>query len=126
MPLFAGLNLKPKNPKTQIHKQVELESGQPVATPDDCLEAEAIAKADPGVRRLLLERHGVTDMALVACDPWSVHLAPVEAGAAPGASRLIQCFMYLRSSANDNQLRLFFLLRTDERTPPRSPHSADP
>ena len=74
-----------------------------MATPDDCFEAEAIAKADPEVRRLLLERHGVSDMALVACDPWSVHLAPREAGAAPGDTRLIQCFMYLRSSPNDNQ-----------------------
>lgn len=32
--------------------QVKLESGQPVCTPDDLEEAEAIAKADPEVRRL--------------------------------------------------------------------------
>ena len=27
-------------------------------------------KADPGIQKLLKERYGVTNMALVACDPW--------------------------------------------------------
>ena len=27
-------------------------------------------KADPGIQKLLKDRYGVTDMALVACDPW--------------------------------------------------------
>lgn len=62
---------------------------QALATPDDCIEAEAIAKADPEVRRLLQERYGVTDLDLVCCDPWSVHASPV-------ACRAIQCFMYLK------------------------------
>ena len=39
-------------------------------TPDDCLDAEAIAKADPAVQARL-KLHGITDMDLVACDPWS-------------------------------------------------------
>jgi primary-amine oxidase len=32
----------------------------------------------------------VTDMEMVVCDPWSVHLPPADGG------RLIQLFMYLR------------------------------
>ena len=43
---------------------------EPLASPDDCLLAEQIAKADPKVREQLKLR-GVTDMDLVACDPWS-------------------------------------------------------
>ena len=43
---------------------------QPLASPDDCLLAEQIAKEDPKVREQLKLR-GVTDMDLVACDPWS-------------------------------------------------------
>lgn len=42
---------------------------QPVATPDDCFEAEAIAKQDATVKKLLADR-GITDTDLVACDPW--------------------------------------------------------
>ena len=43
---------------------------EPLASPDDCLLAEQIAKGDPKVREQLKLR-GVTDMDLVACDPWS-------------------------------------------------------
>jgi primary-amine oxidase len=35
---------------------VQVEGVNALATPDDCFEAEAIAKADPEVRRLLKER----------------------------------------------------------------------
>ncbi|KAL4418888.1 hypothetical protein ABPG77_010057, partial [Micractinium sp. CCAP 211/92] len=69
---------------------------QPLASPDDCFEAEAIAKADPGVLKLLRETYGVEDVEMVACDPWSVHLPPL-------GGRLIQTFLYRRSSAADNQ-----------------------
>jgi hypothetical protein len=41
-----------------------------LATPDDCLLAEEIAKADPGVQAMLQERN-ITSLDLVACDPWS-------------------------------------------------------
>ncbi|MEW5316500.1 MAG: hypothetical protein WDW38_007870 [Sanguina aurantia] len=73
----------------------QLEGVNALATPDDCFEAEAIAKADPEVIRLCGERYGISDMSLVACDPWSVHACPIDA-------RIIQCFMYMRSSPNDN------------------------
>ena len=43
---------------------------EPLASPDDCLLAEQIAKEDPKVQEQLKLR-GITDMDLVACDPWS-------------------------------------------------------
>lgn len=48
----------------------QLEGVEPLASPDDCLLAEEIAKADPKVQEQLKLR-GVTDVSLVACDPWS-------------------------------------------------------
>lgn len=47
-----------------------MEGVEPLASPDDCLLAEEIAKADPKVQEQLKLR-GVTDVSLVACDPWS-------------------------------------------------------
>jgi len=41
-----------------------------LATPDDCELAESIAKADPTVQAMLRERN-ITNLDLVACDPWS-------------------------------------------------------
>ncbi|PNH10594.1 Copper amine oxidase 1, partial [Tetrabaena socialis] len=61
-----------------------------LASPDDCFEAEAIAKADAAVQKLLKERYGVTDLDLVCCDPWSIHASPVDV-------RAIQCFLYLKT-----------------------------
>ncbi|WIA30543.1 hypothetical protein OEZ86_000626 [Tetradesmus obliquus] len=75
----------------------KLEGVEPLASPDDCFEAEAIAKADPQVVELLAER-GFTDLALVACDPWSVHAPPQQLQ----GRRLMQLFMYGRSSPDDN------------------------
>ena len=69
---------------------VQVEGVQPLASPEDCFDAEAIAKANPEVVSLLKERYGISDLDLVACDPWSVHCAPKE-------GRLIQLFTYLRS-----------------------------
>ena len=37
---------------------------------DDTLEAEEVVLRDPGVQKLLRERYGITDMSLVAADPW--------------------------------------------------------
>jgi hypothetical protein len=56
------------------HTQIDGNSmdGQPLATPDDCLEAERIARASPRVVALLSQR-GVTDMRQLACDPWAIH-----------------------------------------------------
>lgn len=75
----------------------EVPGAQALITPDDCVEAEAIAKSDPEVQRLLRERYGVTDLSLVCCDPWSVHASPLP------SSRIIQCFTYLKLSPQGNQ-----------------------
>lgn len=37
---------------------------------DDTEEAEDIVANDPGVRKILKERYGITDMSMVAADPW--------------------------------------------------------
>lgn len=50
---------------------LQVKGMQPMLTPDDCFDAEEIAKADAGVRTLLAAR-GITDLSLVVCDPWSV------------------------------------------------------
>ena len=46
----------------------------------------------------MLKERGLTDMALVVCDPWSVHMAPTDLA----AGKLIQLFMYFRTEPNDN------------------------
>ncbi len=35
-----------------------------------------IIKADEGVRALLAERYGITDLGLLLCDTWACHGAP--------------------------------------------------
>lgn len=80
---------------SQVITWTEVEGVNALATPDDCFEAEAIAKADPEVRRLLKERYGIEDMALVCCDPWSIHASPVS-------ERAIQTFLYMRTCMEDN------------------------
>lgn len=67
---------------------------QPLASPDDCFLAEEIVKANVEVQSLLKEKYGITDMSMVVCDPWSVHLPPV-----PG--RLIQTFMYTHMKSSE-------------------------
>ena len=41
-----------------------------MVTIEDCVEAEEIVKADEGIRALLKDRYGITDMSMVAADPW--------------------------------------------------------
>lgn len=65
---------------------------QPLATPDDCFDAEEIVKSDPEIKALLQDKYGITDLSMVVCDPWSVHLPPPHLK----SRRLIQTFMYLR------------------------------
>lgn len=63
----------------------------PLATPDDCADAEAIAKADPKLAALLKERYGVTDMDLVAGDPWSIHTCTFSQKVSERASIAQRC-----------------------------------
>lgn len=48
----------------------QVEGVQPMVTIEDCVEAEEIVKADEGIKALLKERYGITDMSMVAADPW--------------------------------------------------------
>ena len=48
----------------------QVEGVQPMVTIEDCVEAEEIVKADEGIQALLRERYGITDMSMVAADPW--------------------------------------------------------
>jgi hypothetical protein len=48
-----------------------VEDRQPLLTPEDCLLAEEIVKADSEIVELLKNQYGITDLSLVACDPWS-------------------------------------------------------
>ena len=41
-----------------------------MVTIEDCVEAEEIVKSDEGIKALLKERYGITDMSMVAADPW--------------------------------------------------------
>jgi len=49
--------------------RAQLEGVHPTVTIEDCLEAEEIVKADPGIIKLLRERYGLTPER-VAFDPW--------------------------------------------------------
>lgn len=66
----AVVGLAPGAP-AKVSAWTPVPGAQPLASPDDCFEAEAIAKADPGVRKLLEEVYGIQDVEMVACDPWS-------------------------------------------------------
>ncbi len=50
---------------------VQVKDKQPLLTPEDCILAEDIAKADPEVAAMVKEAYGITDLSLLACDPWS-------------------------------------------------------
>ena len=79
----------------------QLEGVQPTVTLDDCLDAEEVVKADPGIQKLLLERYGISDLGLVAVDPW--YYGDRFAGETlPNDARYIQCFLYMRSRPGDN------------------------
>ena len=50
---------------------LQVKDRQPLLTPEDCVLAEDIAKADPEVAAMVKEAYGITDLSLLACDPWS-------------------------------------------------------
>lgn len=43
---------------------------QPTVTVDDAVEAEEIMKSSPEFRRVVAERYGITDVSVLAVDPW--------------------------------------------------------
>ncbi|BDA42557.1 Primary amine oxidase [Coccomyxa sp. Obi] len=89
-------------PTPAVLNWVKVEGVQPMVTIEDCVEAEEIVKADLGVRALLKDRYGLTDMALVAADPWYYGDRYAEESKY-SQGRIIQCFIYVRSgSVHDN------------------------
>lgn len=83
---------------------------QPMLTPDDCDLAESIVQNSEWVKAVLLERYNITDMTLVACDPWSIHLASADdvklthnAADENKPARVVQTFLYLRCYGDDLQ-----------------------
>lgn len=85
---IVSFSQRPGTPS--LDSWVTKEGVQPLATADDCAEAEAIVKADGKVQHLMKTLYGISDMAMLACDPWSVHLPPFQ-------GRLIQTFLYWRN-----------------------------
>lgn len=68
-----------------------------LASPDDCLLAEQIAKADPKVREQLKLR-GVTDIDLVACDPWSGVQSTTATKCSKALHAVMLCKLQLQST----------------------------
>ena len=58
-------------PQPDVYCGLQIKDRQPLLTPEDCILAEDIAKADPEVAAMVKEAYGITDLSLLACDPWS-------------------------------------------------------
>lgn len=59
---------------TSVVKSWNLRSNvQAMITPDDCFQAESIAKKDSSVINLLKTKYNITDLDMLVCDPWSIH-----------------------------------------------------
>ena len=95
-------------PDGEVTSCEKLPSGtQPLISPDECDMAEDIVKADSEVAALLKERYGIEDLSLLACDPWSVHVAsddfaPLRWREDGVPARLVQTFLYMRDDPDDN------------------------
>jgi len=83
---------------------------EPLASPDDCLLAEQIAKADPKVREQLKLR-GVTDMDLVACDPWSGVQSITATKCGKVMHGVMLCKLQLQSTPASSPIRMKRVLR---------------
>ena len=81
-----------------IESWVERPGAQPRIGPDEFLDAERMALADPRFIAAL-ERRGIADLSLVCADPWSVGRSGL-----PGEDerRLVQTIVWVRNHANDN------------------------
>ncbi|WP_246725508.1 primary-amine oxidase [Beijerinckia sp. L45] len=72
---------------------------RPRIAPEEFLAAEHLARLDPRFIAALARR-GITDMALVCCDPWS---CGVFGASDEDGRRIIQVFTWIRLSTHDNQ-----------------------
>jgi len=82
----------------QVESWMERPGAQPRIGPDEFLDAERMALADPRFIAAL-ERRGITDLSLVCADPWSVGRSGL-----PGEDerRLVQTIVWARSYPEDN------------------------
>lgn len=70
LPVHATPGITCLYTRHQIAIGHQVDGVQPMVTLDDCLEAEDICKADASFQKLMADRYGITDMAVLACDPW--------------------------------------------------------
>ncbi|EFN54781.1 hypothetical protein CHLNCDRAFT_58054 [Chlorella variabilis] len=75
----------------------EMVGVQPCLTIDDVVESEERLKANPEFLALMASRYGITDMQLLAVDPW---YSGFRYGSPEG--RILQFLLYMRSSPDDN------------------------
>lgn len=75
----------------------EMVGVQPCLTIDDVVEAEVALKANTEFQALMASRYSITDLDLLAVDPW---YSGYRWGAPEG--RVLQFLLYMRSSPDDN------------------------
>ncbi|KAI8475788.1 MAG: copper amine oxidase [Monoraphidium minutum] len=95
----AVVDLPPAGGPDTVLEWTLMDGLQPTATPDDCTLAEEIILKDKRVMAMVAERYGITDPALIVFDPWTLHGTP----AGYEGRRLMQGFLYVRTSPDDNE-----------------------
>ncbi|GLI66897.1 hypothetical protein VaNZ11_010924 [Volvox africanus] len=89
----ATPTLGPTGRGAEIESWKILEGLQPLTSPDDNTDAEAVVKSDPRIAQLLKERYGIVDVRnQLICDTWACHNAPEHLN----HRRLMQGFLYLK------------------------------
>ncbi|KAI7887482.1 hypothetical protein K492DRAFT_217507 [Lichtheimia hyalospora FSU 10163] len=83
--------------KQYIMQWKKLHGVQPTLHPDEMMEAEQMILQDPGVIDQC-KQLGIDDMKMVFADTWGIGWQDTIKN-----KRLIQAFMYIRTSPNDNQ-----------------------
>ena len=68
---MRGGKAESKDCAEALTNRAQVKDRQPLLTPEDCVLAEDIAKADAEVAAMVKEAYGITDLSLLACDPWS-------------------------------------------------------
>mmetsp|Transcript_2244 Transcript_2244/g.3852 ORF Transcript_2244/g.3852 Transcript_2244/m.3852 type:complete len:706 (-) Transcript_2244:194-2311(-) len=111
---FESTSFNHRDVPPEVLSHVELPLGiQPCFTPEDCFLAEDIVKRDEEVQKRLRDEYNLIDLTLLACDPWSVHVADPENfeplywrkrqdSGHEIPPRLVQTFLYRRHDAEDN------------------------
>jgi primary-amine oxidase len=85
--------------KGNVESWVERKGAFPRIGPDEFLDAEKAALADPRFVQAL-KRRGITDLSLVCCDPWSTGRGVLAGGE---TRRLVQAIVWVRKRPDDNQ-----------------------